>query len=106
MANQSVKMPDGSESDGCTGWPNGDWEDCCVFHDVAYRSGDHGFWARRAADINLFICVARKGYVGMGILMFFGVRAFGWVPWHKNYRNWVGVRAMRIREEIVNERAS
>lgn len=94
-----MEMPDGSASDGCSGWPDGDWEDCCFFHDIAYRSGDYGFWARRKADVELFACVARKGYPGIAILMFFGVRAFGWVPFHKNYRKWVGKKAEEIRKE-------
>ena len=75
-----------------------------MFHDHAYRSGDFGFLHRRKADLNLFMCVARRGYVGMAVLMFFGVRAFGWIPWHQNYRKWVGQKADELRREIDNER--
>lgn len=89
-------MPDGTLSDGCSGWPNGGWVDCCDEHDRAYRCGSSSFLERRKADLNLMRCVMKKGYPRMGVLMFFGVRAFGWMPWHRNYRRWVGQQAQQI----------
>lgn len=88
--------PDGTASDGCTAWPEGDWEDCCRDHDTAYRSGKRHFAHRRRADLHLLSCVAKKGYPLLGVLMFLGVRGFGWVPWHQNYRRWVGKKAVAI----------
>jgi hypothetical protein len=59
-------------------------------------------WDRRLADIEILRCVASKGYPMMGILMFFGVRAFGWIPFHKNYRRWVGKKAQEVKAELQN----
>lgn len=89
-------MPDGTPSDGCTAWPDGDWEDCCRDHDVAYRSGHRGFAQRRRADLHLLTCVRKKGYPGLAVLMFLGVRGFGWLPFHQNYRRWVGAKAQQL----------
>lgn len=88
--------PDGTIADGCTAWPEGDWEDCCNDHDQAYRSGKPTFRFRRRADLHLLHCVTRKGYPVLAVLMFFGVRGFGWIPWHANYRRWVGRKAVAV----------
>ena len=91
-----------SDSDGCTGWPDGNWLDCCLEHDETYAAG--GSWLERLrADWKLAKCVHKKGkdkhwkltkkgkgkrcracQTVMAGLMFGGVRVLGialW-PWH------------------------
>lgn len=48
---------------------------------MAYAAGFDKF----QADIDLGICVAQTGNIGMGILMFLGVAVFGlfFYPWSK-----------------------
>lgn len=63
-------------SDGCSAWPDGDWLDCCVAHDVAYwRGGPEPL--RQEADMALRQCVADTGYPTMGDIMYLGVRIGG-----------------------------
>ena len=69
-------FPEGFKSDGCTMFPNNDYLDCCVQHDLAYFKG--GSWKERwRADGRLKQCVAAKN---------------GW--WHKPVATimWAGVR--------------
>ena len=65
----------------CTLWWDGSWAQCCEVHDIAYGMGLDKF----QADIDLGICVAKTGNVGMGILMFLGVTILGvfFYPWSK-----------------------
>ncbi len=69
-------FPEGFKTDGCTLFPDGDYRDCCVTHDLAYFAGGTGR-ERRQADNRLFKCVANKK---------------GW--WHKIVAPvmWTGVR--------------
>jgi hypothetical protein len=75
-------FPAGFKSDGCSLFPDGDYRDCCVAHDLVYFSG--GSWkARWQADNQLRKCVAdKKGFQHkpLSIMMWLGVRAGG-VPW-------------------------
>jgi len=67
------------KSDGCSLWPDGPWVQCCTIHDQVYHKG--GTRAeRKQADIDLMVCVAKKGYPAIGFLMYLGVR-IGGVPW-------------------------
>lgn len=46
-------------TDGCTGFPDGNYFDCCVQHDREYYAG--GSWkARWRSDKELFLCIASK----------------------------------------------
>lgn len=75
-------------TDGCSLWPDGTWQACCVEHDVVYWCG--GPAARRqAADADLRACVLRSSSSTMATAMYWGVRAGGhpwWpVPWRWGY---------------------
>lgn len=69
-------VPENFKSDGCSMFPDGDYRDCCVEHDLAYFKGGTGR-ERFRADNKLFGCVANKK---------------GW--WHKIIAPvmWAGVR--------------
>lgn len=69
-------------SDGCSCWPDGDWVECCVRHDLAYWVGGTRE-QRKAADLDLKHCVAEeRGHPFMGYAMYLGVRPGGvwWLP--------------------------
>lgn len=68
------------ESDGCTLWFNGDFEDCCYRHDFAYRKSGLNWRTRLRADNRLFLCIAgKKGiwHLPLAPVMWTGVRIFG-----------------------------
>jgi hypothetical protein len=69
------------KSDGCSLWPDGDWVDCCVEHDLVYWMGGTSE-ERRAADLELTRCVAERGHPYIARLMYIGVRIGGvwWLP--------------------------
>ncbi|MBI4843961.1 MAG: hypothetical protein HY809_06525 [Nitrospirae bacterium] len=69
------------KSDGCSYWPDGDWEECCVRHDVIYWQGGTRS-ERRIADANLKACVSETGHPVAADLMHWGVRIGGvwWLP--------------------------
>jgi len=69
------------KSDGCSCWPDGDWLECCVKHDLSYWLGGTGE-ERKDADIALRKCVTEKGHSMLGQAMFLGVRIGGvwWLP--------------------------
>jgi hypothetical protein len=92
-------------TDGCTLWPNGTWEECCVQHDVAYWCGGPRR-LRRAADRQLHACIADHGGRLNGMVMFLGVRVGGtsWLPtpWRWGYGfDWLRPRA-RLRADPVH----
>lgn len=62
----------------CTGSPNFNREtqSCCEIHDALYHP-DAGV-SRLDADIALLVCVANRGMPWRAIVMFIGVRLFGW----------------------------
>lgn len=75
------------DTEGCTAFPEGDWHECCVAHDRAYRDAGYGIWnwgARRNADIALYKCVRAKGHPHIAALMFLGVRLFALPAWVMN----------------------
>jgi len=69
------------KSDGCSLWPDGDWLECCVKHDLLYWQGGTSK-ERRDADLELRECVTEKGHPIVGQAMFLGVRIGGvwWLP--------------------------
>jgi hypothetical protein len=86
--------PEPFTTDGCTLFPDGEWQSCCVDHDVTYWCGGSAE-TRAEADSQLRACVADKG--GPAGLMYPGVRAgghpyvpapwrwgYGW-PWPRGY---------------------
>jgi hypothetical protein len=86
--------PEPFTTDGCTLFPDGKWQSCCVDHDVTYWCGGSAE-SRAQADEQLRACVAEKG--GPACLIHFGVRfgghpftpapwrwGYGW-PWPRGY---------------------
>jgi len=74
------KLPADYVSDNCTGFPDGDYADCCVAHDKDYFFG--GTKAeRKAADLRLKQCVLSKGSgwkrTFLANAMYMGVRVGG-----------------------------
>ena len=65
--------PHAFKSDGCSGFPNGNWVECCVRHDLVYWVGGTRE-ERAAADSALQKCVADKGHPFIAGLMHSGVR--------------------------------
>lgn len=78
---QDPKPPHDFKSDGCSCFPDSDWVECCVMHDLAYWMGGTSE-ERKDADRALRKCVADKGYPKTGALMYYGVRVGGvwWLP--------------------------
>lgn len=54
------KLPDDYVSDRCTGFPDGNYADCCVAHDKDYFFGGTKV-ERKASDERLKQCVLSKG---------------------------------------------
>lgn len=73
----------GVKYDGCTAVPDFDFgADCCGEHDFNYQLGDI---TRAEADKRLFQCIHKKGYIGLAIIFYLGVRVFAGNVW-KHYR--------------------
>jgi hypothetical protein len=89
------------KSDGCSLFPDGDYRNCCVAHDLAYFSG--GSWtARWRADKNLYKCVvATKGFQHKLIapVMWLGVRAGGLHFFPTPFRWGFGRRKIKINNQ-------
>jgi hypothetical protein len=68
-------------SDGCSCWPDHDWVECCVEHDLVYWMGGTAE-ERRQADLKMKQCVAEKGFPTIAEIMYIGVRLGGvyWLP--------------------------
>lgn len=66
----------------CTGWFDGSWKNCCVYHDKLYMTEAGTDLTRAEADDRLFECVKNKSAV-MAYIMLAGVRLFGWYYWNK-----------------------
>ena len=68
-------------SDGCSCWPDSDWVECCVQHDLIYWKGGTRL-ERKEADLKLKECVSKKNNRIIGALMYYGVRMGGvwWLP--------------------------
>ncbi|MBU2591011.1 MAG: hypothetical protein ABIJ24_05940 [Nitrospinota bacterium] len=69
------------KSDGCSCWPDSEWIECCVAHDLDYWMGGTAE-ERKQSDKRLQECVASKGHPLMGKVMYLGVRPGGvyWLP--------------------------
>jgi len=73
--------PHAFKSDGCSCFPDGNWAECCIKHDLSYWMGG----AREEklnADVELKKCVSEKGHPVTALFMYYGVRAGGvwWLP--------------------------
>jgi len=68
-------------SDGCSCFPDSEWVECCVTHDVIYWMGGTRE-ERKQADSELQTCVSKKGHPVIGTIMYYGVRVGGvyWLP--------------------------
>ncbi len=66
-------------SDGCTGFPDMAHRACCVVHDIAYIEG----MPRLDADLQLYTCVTSASGLLIALIMFIGVRLFGWAFYNK-----------------------
>lgn len=60
----------------CTAFPDGEEGMCCKAHDEAYRGGTLD---RKEADKALYQCVRDNGEPYKAIVMYVGVRLFGWL---------------------------
>lgn len=70
------RLPDGTLSDRCSWFFDGDWGDCCVAHDKDYFVG--GTKAMRmASDQRLRQCIINKGHKYVSKIMYVGVRIGG-----------------------------
>lgn len=71
------------KSDGCSFWPDGQYNACCRVHDRKYARG--GTWFDRLeADVELARCVRKTSGQDLARLMYKAVRAFGWIFWWKH----------------------
>ena len=76
---KSTENPPGFKSDGCTLFPDGNYRDCCVAHDLEYYKGG-SLKQRRASDKRLYRCVKNKSGKGktfIASMMYIGVRVGG-----------------------------
>ena len=73
-------------TDGCSMFPDSDWVECCVEHDIEYWCGGSAD-ERRVADRALQACVAKTGRPTLGWWMDKGVR-MGGVPWAPTSWRW------------------
>jgi len=75
-------------TDGCSMWPDGNWQGCCVRHDEDYWCGGDDS-AREASDQAFRQCVTETDSPLMASVMYWGVRAGGApmlpVPWRWGY---------------------
>jgi len=92
-------------TDGCSMWPDGSWQQCCVEHDMPYWCGGSAE-DRKNADRHLSECVAKKASWLMGSLMYVGVR-FGGMPWWPTRWRWGygwdwphGYEQLQLKEKV------
>lgn len=57
---------------------------CCKLHDFNYGKQHISRWT---ADKRFFKCLKKKTYLLVAVLMWLGVRAFGWYWWNKSKRS-------------------
>lgn len=72
-------------TDGCSNWPNGNWLECCIVHDVSYWKGGT-LEERKIADQKLGECVSRKNPEILGKLMEAGTQLGGSPKLPTSYR--------------------
>jgi hypothetical protein len=73
-------------TDGCTLWPDGTWQSCCVEHDVLYWCGGSAD-ARRVADEQFRACVSDHGGRALAPILYWSIR-LGGNPWLPVYWRW------------------
>ncbi len=73
--------PHAFKSDGCSCWPDSDWVECCIEHDLVYWMGGTRH-EKKEADKKLKECVSQKGHPVIATIMYYGVRvgAVWWLP--------------------------
>lgn len=75
-------------TDGCSMWPDSDWGQCCVVHDMEYWCGGSA-GDRSASDRRLRQCLADMEKPVMGWVMQAGARSGGFavfpLPWRWGY---------------------
>lgn len=67
-------------TDGCSMFPDGDWQQCCIAHDMDYWCGGSAE-QRLRVDRNLQTCVRETGHPLVGSVMLFGSRLGGHPAW-------------------------
>ena len=72
----SLDQLDTFVSDGCSLWPDLNYQKCCIDHDIAYWLGGTQREKLRA-DLRLARCVMKHAGPLMAITMFLGVRGGG-----------------------------
>jgi hypothetical protein len=72
-------------TDGCSSFPDGDWVECCVTHDIPYWCGGTSD-ARAEADEALRACVAERRSRFLARAMKLGVRLGGHPVWPAHFR--------------------
>jgi hypothetical protein len=95
-------------SDGCSLWPDSEWQSCCVEHDMVYWCGGSAA-ERKVADSALRSCIASTGHAAMGAIMSGAVRFTGAylfpTPWRWGYGwSWLGKMQRKNVDEsdVVN----
>ena len=73
-------------SDGCSCWPDYEWVECCIEHDLFYWFGGTKE-ERKQVDVNFRDCVSQEGYPYLSTFMYYGVR-LGGVPWLPTSFRW------------------
>lgn len=83
-------------TDGCTLWPDSEWQSCCVEHDMTYWCGGSSE-ERKESDTEIRRCVAETGHPVIGALMSGVIRVSGSrvfpTPWRWGY-GWPWPRKM------------
>lgn len=72
-------------TDGCSLFPDSDWQHCCIEHDIDYWCGGSTV-DRCAADRRLRACVHATNHESTASVMYVGVRAGGHPWWPFSWR--------------------
>jgi hypothetical protein len=98
------EVPPDFKSDGCSGWPDGDYRECCEAHDLDYYFGGTAK-ERKESDKRLYKCVRDKGHKVNAILMLIGVRfaASKWIP--TPFRWGFGKKSRKRAKELARQQA-
>jgi len=75
-----------TKKDWCTFWFEGNWWRWCRGHDYDYADGGSR-GDRKIADIKLMAGVVISKHPWIAMLMYTGVRLFGWTRWRKHGRS-------------------
>jgi len=66
------------KKDFCTLWPDCNYGMVCAQHDEDYHTHQVSRWV---ADVDLLKGVYAAGHPVIAVVMFVGVRSFGWIFW-------------------------